>query len=88
MSFGLSLAMMALTALAFRRAGWEQALALAFVTTQRNLGLMLAVAGTSLEPAVWFYFAIAQFPIYLLPQLLQPLVRRWVVPRPPVSAGG
>lgn len=79
LSFALSLVMMGLTAWAFRHTGQRQALALAFVTTQRNMGLMLAVAGTSLEPAVWFYFAIAQFPIYLLPQLLQPLVRRWVV---------
>ena len=29
-----------------------------------------------LPELVWLYFALCQFPIYLLPQLLKPLARR------------
>jgi BASS family bile acid:Na+ symporter len=36
----------------------------------------MATLGASLPDLAWFYFAMAQFPIYLLPALLQPLARR------------
>jgi hypothetical protein len=37
---------------------------------------MMAAAGTALPDATWLYFGLAQFPIYLAPQMLQPLARR------------
>ena len=37
---------------------------------------MLAAAGSSVPDLTWLYFALAQFPIYLLPQMLKPLARR------------
>jgi BASS family bile acid:Na+ symporter len=40
------------------------------------MGLMLAAAGGAVPDLVWFYVALSQFPIYLSPQLLQPLARR------------
>ena len=43
------------------------------------MGLMLAATGGALPDAAWLYFALAQFPIYLGPYLLQPLVRRLLI---------
>jgi hypothetical protein len=37
---------------------------------------MLAATGGALPDLTWLYFALSQFPIYLSPQLLQPLARR------------
>lgn len=64
------------TALVFRKAGPERALALGLMASQRNMGLMLAGTDGVLPGLTWLYFALAQFPIYLSPQLLKPLVLR------------
>jgi len=64
------------TALVFRRTGRAQALVLGLMTGQRNMGLMLAAAGSVLPEAVWLYIAVSQLPIYLSPLLLTPLARR------------
>ena len=69
-------AVLCLTTLLFRYAGRERALALGFMASQRNLGLMLAATGGALPDLTWLYFALSQFPIYLSPQLLQPIARR------------
>jgi BASS family bile acid:Na+ symporter len=37
---------------------------------------MLAATGGLLPDTAWLYFALAQFPIYLSPQLFTPLARR------------
>ena len=42
----------------------------------RNMGLMLAAAGSAVPELTWLYFAVAQFPIYLMPAMLKPLARR------------
>jgi hypothetical protein len=76
LSFLIAFAVLGLTALIFIRAGAERALALGLMTSQRNMGLMLAVAGGILPDGVWIYFALSQFPIYLSPQILTPLARR------------
>lgn len=65
-----------LTTLLFLSAGRERALALGFMASQRNMGLMLAGTGGALPDLTWLYFALSQFPIYLSPQLLRPLARR------------
>ena len=41
-----------------------------------QLGLMLAATGFVVPDLAWLYFALVQFPIYLLPHLLKPLARR------------
>lgn len=64
------------TALVFRKAGHERALALGLMASQRNMGLMLAGTDGVLPGLTWLYFALAQFPIYVSPHLLKPLVRR------------
>jgi hypothetical protein len=75
LGFGVFFAVLFLTALVFSPAGKSQALALAFMASQRNLGLMLAATGGAVPELTWLYFALAQFPLYMAPFLLQPLVR-------------
>ncbi len=75
-----------LTALVFRRAGRERALALGFMAAQRNMGLMLAATGGAVPEMVWLYIALSQFPIYLSPYLMHPLVRRVLARTPDASA--
>ena len=76
LSFTLSLGLAALTAFVFARLGAGQALALGLAAGNRNMGLMLAAAGTAVPDLTWLYFAVAQFPIYLMPAMLKPLARR------------
>lgn len=78
LAFFVFLAVLFLTCLLFLFAGRERALALGFLTSQRNMGLMLAATGGALPETTWLYFALSQFPIYLSPLLLRPLVRRVV----------
>jgi hypothetical protein len=40
------------------------------------MGLMLAATDGVLPGTTWLYFALSQFPIYLSPQLIKPIVRR------------
>lgn len=75
LSFALTLGPLALTVAVFAGAGRRQAFALGLMASQRNMGLMLAAAGGALPELTWLYFALAQFPIYLLPQMLKPLAR-------------
>jgi BASS family bile acid:Na+ symporter len=43
---------------------------------QRNMGLMVAATDGVLPGTTWLYFALSQFPIYLSPQLLKPIVQK------------
>jgi hypothetical protein len=81
LTFAIFLGLLAVTALMFRRIGRERALALGLMVSQRNMGLMLAATNGMLPNLTWLYFALSQFPIYLSPQLLQPLVRSLIVRR-------
>ena len=76
LAFALSPALTALTALVLARAGLSSAMALGLAAGSRNMGLVPAAAGSSVPDLTWLYFALAQFPIYLLPQMLKPLARR------------
>jgi hypothetical protein len=76
LAFALSLVLTALTALVLARAGLSSAMALGLAAGSRNMGLMLAAAGSSVPDLTWLYFALAQFPIYLLPHMLKPVARR------------
>jgi hypothetical protein len=69
-------ALFAVTTLVFAGAGRERALALGFMASQRNMGLMLAATGGALPELTWLYFALAQFPIYLSPLMLKSVVER------------
>jgi BASS family bile acid:Na+ symporter len=51
-------------------------MALGLMVSQRNMGLMLAATDGILPGTTWLYFAFSQFPIYLTPLLLKPIVQR------------
>lgn len=78
--YALAIVLMISTCLIFHRAGRSAALALGLAVGSRNMGLMVAAAGGAVPELTWLYFAVAQFPIYTLPHLMRPLVRRWVTP--------
>jgi hypothetical protein len=76
LAFAVFFALLGVTALIFRKSGLERALALGLMVSQRNMGLMLAATDGVLPGTTWLYFALSQFPIYLSPQLLKPIVGR------------
>jgi hypothetical protein len=76
LAFALALGLIAVTALVFQRVGYARAFAIGLIAGNRNIGLMLAATGFAVPDIAWLYFALAQFPIYLLPHLLKPLARR------------
>lgn len=45
-------------------------------TGQRNMGLLVAALGAGVPPTTFLFFALAQFPIYLLPWLLRGIAGR------------
>ncbi len=75
-AFAIFFALLGVTTLIFRRIGHGRALALGLMVSQRNMGLMLAATDGVLPGTTWLYFALCQFPIYLSPQLLKPIVRK------------
>jgi BASS family bile acid:Na+ symporter len=76
LAFAVVVLTLAATMFLFRKSGPARALALGVMAAQRNTGLMLAATAGSVPELVWLYFGFVQFPMYLLPQLLQPLARR------------
>ncbi|QPF95257.1 Na+-dependent transporter [Bradyrhizobium commune] len=76
LAFAVYFTLLAVTTLLFRRIGYERALALGLMVSQRNLGLMLAATAGALPPTTWLYFALTQFPIHLAPYMLTPIARR------------
>jgi bile acid:Na+ symporter, BASS family len=46
-------------------------------TGQRNMGLLIAALGAATPDTTFLFFALAQFPIYLMPQIVKPLSRRF-----------
>jgi BASS family bile acid:Na+ symporter len=81
LSTAVSVALTAITALVFLRAGRATAFTLGHTSGSRNMGLMLAAASGAVPEFVWLYVALAQFPIYLLPLVYKPLVRRLTASR-------
>ena len=72
----LTLALIGLSVLVFLRAGLDRGLVIGLLAAFRNIGVVMAALGATLPDLAWFYFAMVQFPIFLLPVLLQPLARR------------
>jgi len=86
LTFTVFFTLLGVTALVFRRCGRERAFALGLMVSQRNMGLMLAATDGVLPGGTWLYFALSQFPIYLTPQLLKPIVRRLSAPKVAAAA--
>jgi predicted Na+-dependent transporter len=78
LAFVLTFLLSATTMIVFIRFGRRQAASLGLMASQRNMGLMLGAAGAVLPDQVWLYLALAQLPIYTLPQLMKPLLRRFL----------
>jgi predicted Na+-dependent transporter len=76
LAFAIFFTLLGATMLVFRRLGHQRALALGLLVSQRNMGLMVAATAGALPELTWLYFAMSQFPIYLSPQLLKPMVGR------------
>ncbi len=72
----VTILLVGVTVLAFMRAGIRSGLVIGFAAAFRNLGLVMAAIGATLPDIAWFYFALSQFPIYLMPALMTPLARR------------
>jgi len=77
----LSCALIGLSALVFWRAGLDHGLVIGLLAGFRNIGLVMAILGATLPELAWFYFAMVQFPIYLLPVVLKPLAHRFIEKR-------
>jgi BASS family bile acid:Na+ symporter len=80
LAFVVFFAMIGATVLVFRRAGNARAMALGLMVAQRNMGLMVAATGGVLPETAWLFLGLSQFPIYLTPQLLKPIVQRLLPP--------
>jgi len=65
-----------LGALLFWPLGLRRALTIGLTTGNRNMGLLLAVLPAGVDPDITLFFALAQVPMYVLPALSRPLVRR------------
>jgi BASS family bile acid:Na+ symporter len=76
LAFATSFSLGVATAAVFWRAGRTAALTLALSAGLRNLGVMVAGAGGGVPALTWLYIAMVQFPVYLLPYLLKPLLGR------------
>jgi hypothetical protein len=57
LAFAVFFGLMGVTALIFRKAGYERAMALGLMVSQRNMGLMLAATDGILPGTTWLYFA-------------------------------
>jgi len=66
------------------RFGAREAFVIGYATGHRNMGLLVAAMAGAVPDGTWLYFAMAQFPIYLMPLVLEPLARRML--RTPLPA--
>jgi BASS family bile acid:Na+ symporter len=72
----LTCVLIGISVLVFWRAGIDRGLVIGLLAAFRNVGVIMAAIGTTLPDLAWFYFAMVQFPIYLLPALVKPLAKR------------
>jgi BASS family bile acid:Na+ symporter len=77
LAFAVFFVLLGVTTLIFRGIGRERAISLGLMVSLRNMGLIVAATDGVLPGTTWLYFALNQFPIYLAPQLLKPVVARW-----------
>jgi bile acid:Na+ symporter, BASS family len=78
-AFGISIAGLVGTMLILRPLSPSDRFVLGYATGQRNMGLLVAALGAATPDTTFLFFALAQFPIYLMPQIIKPFSRRFVV---------
>lgn len=76
LAFAANIALQAAGAGLFWWLGRRQALTVALVSGNRNMGLLLAALAGTVDAEVALYFAVGQLPIFMLPLVLRPLYRR------------
>ncbi len=80
LSFTLYLGLMVLGfvvfALAVPGVGRRGALSAGFISGTRNLAIILAVLPANVDLDLPLFFAVAQFPIYIMPMVLRPVFRK------------
>lgn len=76
--FALSAIGFGMTMLALRAVPAGDRFVLGYATGQRNIGLLVAALGAQTPDVTFLFFALAQFPIYLMPQIVKPIARRLV----------
>jgi len=84
-AFAISIAGLVGTMLVLRPLSPSDRFVLGYATGQRNMGLLVAALGAATPDTTFLFFALAQFPIYLMPQIIKPFSRRFVVPPVPVA---
>lgn len=72
----LSVGCLAAATLLFWKAGANAAATFGFSNGNRNMALVLGALAGNVPADTWLFFAVAQFPIYLLPLLLKPVYAR------------
>ncbi len=73
--FAVSLSLQGIALLLFLPAGRRTATTVALIAGNRNMAIVLGAAPAAFAPDTFLYLALLQFPIYLLPALLQPVYR-------------
>lgn len=86
-AFAVSAAGLLLSMLLLRPFRRSERFMIGYGTGQRNMGLLVAALGAGVPPTTFLYFALAQFPIYLLPWLLRGVAARIRRTEPPADAG-
>lgn len=81
-AFGLSIAGYAAAWGLLRWVSPSERLVLGYATGQRNMGLLIAAFGAGVPDTTFLFFALAQFPIYIGPQIIQLITRRFAVFHP------
>lgn len=75
-AFTLNLVLQAIGTTFFFWLGPRGALTMGLVSGYRNMAIMLVLTAGIAGPDMWLYVAIAQFPIFVMPMLTNPLYRR------------
>ncbi|MGO4406033.1 hypothetical protein AB4Z10_17425 [Bosea sp. RAF48] len=74
--FAVSAAGLLSSWLVLRKLPASERFMIGYGTGQRNMGLLVAALGAGVSPTTFLFFALAQFPIYLLPWLLGGIAAR------------
>lgn len=75
-TFAVSAAALLASWLVLRRLPGPERFMVGYGSGQRNMGLLVAALGAGVSPTTFLFFALAQFPIYLLPWALRGLAAR------------
>ena len=78
LSFAVNGGLQIAGSLVFGSAAQQDRLTLGYVCGMRNMGVILVVLPEGIDPDIVLYFALAQFPIYILPAILKPLYGRFL----------